>query len=95
LKLGLTLRKEHGLRVYENRVLRRIFGPNREEVAEGWRRLHNEVLHNLYASPNIIRVIKLRRMRWAEHVARIRNQKCIQNFDEKTRKLETIRKSYT
>jgi hypothetical protein len=50
-------------------VLRRIFGPKREEVAGGWRRLHNEELHNLYTSPNIIRVIKSRRIRWAEHVA--------------------------
>jgi hypothetical protein len=51
------------LKVFENRVLRRIFGPKREEVSGGWRRLHNEELHNLYASPNIIRVIKTRRMR--------------------------------
>jgi hypothetical protein len=51
--------------MFENRVPRRIFGPKKEEVAGGWRRLHNEELHNLYASPNIIRVIKLMRMRWA------------------------------
>jgi hypothetical protein len=57
--------------VFENRVLRGIFGPKREEVAGGWRRLHNEELHNLYASPNIIRVIKSRRMKWARHVARM------------------------
>jgi hypothetical protein len=55
--------------VYENRVLRRIFGPKREEVAGGWRRLQNEELHNLHVSPNIIRVTKSRRMRWARHVA--------------------------
>jgi hypothetical protein len=53
----------------ENRVLRRVLGPKREEVVGGWRRLHNEEIHNLYASPNIIRVIKSRRMRWAGHVA--------------------------
>jgi hypothetical protein len=57
--------------VYENRVQRRIFGPKREEVAGGWRRLHNEELHNLYASPNIIRVIESRRMTRAGHVARM------------------------
>jgi hypothetical protein len=60
----LTLREEHRLRVFENRVLRRIFGPNRDEVTGGWRKLHNEELHNLYSSPSIIRMIKSRRMRW-------------------------------
>jgi hypothetical protein len=54
----LAVREEHRYRVFENRVLRRIFGPKREEVEECWRRLHNEELHNLYGSPNIIRVIK-------------------------------------
>jgi hypothetical protein len=68
----LTLREEHRSRVSENRVLRRIFRPKREEVAGGWRRLHNEDLHNLYTSPNIIRVIKSRRVRGAGHVARER-----------------------
>jgi hypothetical protein len=66
---SLTLRGEYGLRVLENRVLRRIFGGKREKVVEGWRRLHDEELHNLFASPNIIRLIKPRRMRWAGHVA--------------------------
>jgi hypothetical protein len=56
--------------VFENRVLRRIFGPNRDGVTGGWRKLHNEELHYLYSSSNIIRIIKSRRMRWAEHVAR-------------------------
>jgi hypothetical protein len=64
VKLALTLREEHRLRVFENRVFRRIFRPKREEVAGRWRILHNEELHSLYASPNIIRVIKLRRMVW-------------------------------
>jgi hypothetical protein len=53
------------------RVLRRIFGPKRDEVTGGWRKLHNEELHNLYSSPSIIRIIKSRRMRWAVHVARM------------------------
>jgi hypothetical protein len=61
----------------ENRMLRRIFGPRRGEVAGGWRRLHNEELHNLYASPNIIMVTKSKRIRWAGHVARMREIKCI------------------
>jgi hypothetical protein len=65
---SLAPRDEHRLKVCENRVLKRIFGPKREEVVGGWRRLHNEELHNLYASSNITRVIKSRRMRWAEHV---------------------------
>jgi hypothetical protein len=60
---SLTLREEHRLRVFENRVLRRIFGPNRDEVTGGWRRLHKEELHNFYSSPSIIRMIKSMRMR--------------------------------
>jgi hypothetical protein len=59
------------LRVFENRVLRRIFGPRRDEVTGEWRKLHNEELHILYSSPNIIRQIKSRRMRWAGQVARM------------------------
>jgi hypothetical protein len=64
------LREEHRLRVSENRVLTRIFGPKREEDGS-WRKLHNDELHNPYSSPNIVRVIKSRRMRWAGHVARM------------------------
>jgi hypothetical protein len=67
---SLSLREKHRLRVFENRVLRRIFGPKREED-ESWRKLHNDELHSLYSSPNIVRVIKSRRMRWAGHVARL------------------------
>jgi hypothetical protein len=61
--------------VFENRVLRRIFGPKRDEVMGGWRKLHNEELHNLYSSPSIIIIIKSRRMRWAGHVARMGEKK--------------------
>jgi hypothetical protein len=68
---SLTLRQEHRLRVFENRVLRRIFGPNRDEVTGEWRKLHNEEIHNLYSSPDIIRQVRSRRMRWAGHVARM------------------------
>jgi hypothetical protein len=57
--------------VFENRVLRKIFGPKRDEVIGGWRKLHNEKLHNLYCSPSMIRIIKSRRMRWAGHIDRI------------------------
>jgi hypothetical protein len=65
---SLTLRKEHKLRISENRVLRRIFGHKREEDGS-WRKLHNDELHSLHSSPNIFKVIKSRRMRWAGHVA--------------------------
>jgi hypothetical protein len=65
---SLTLGEEHRLRVFENRVLRKIFGPKREEDVS-WKKLHNDELHDLYSSPNIVRVIKSRRMRWAGHVA--------------------------
>ena len=67
----MTLREERKLRVFEDTVLRRIFGPRRDEVMEEWNRLHNEELNDLYSSPNIERVIKSRRMRWAGHVARM------------------------
>jgi hypothetical protein len=73
--MSLTVREEHKLRVLENRVLRRIIGPKRDEVTGGWRKLHNEELHNLYSSPSIIRIIKSKRMRWAEHVARMGEKK--------------------
>jgi hypothetical protein len=69
--LSLALREEHRLRVFEDRVLRRIFGPKKDEVTGEWRKLHNEELRDLYSSPSIIRIIKTRRMRWAGHVARM------------------------
>ena len=67
----LTLREERKLRVFDNMVLRRIFGPRGDEVTGEWRRFHNEELNDLYSSPNIMRVTKSRRMRWAGHVARM------------------------
>jgi hypothetical protein len=68
---SLTLREEHRLRVFENRVLRIIFGPKTDEITGEWRKLRNEELHILYSSPTIIRQIESRRMRWAGHVARM------------------------
>jgi hypothetical protein len=71
------LREERKLRVFENRVLSRIFVPRRDEVTGDWRRLHNEELNDLYCSPNIVRVIKSRRMRWAGHVARMGEERAV------------------
>jgi hypothetical protein len=68
---SLTLRKERRLRMFENRVLRRVFGPKRGEVTGEWRKLYNEELNDLYSLPNIVRVVKTRRMGWAGHVARM------------------------
>jgi hypothetical protein len=67
---SLTLREEHRLRVFENRVLRRIFGPKRDEVTGGWRKPHNEELRDLNSSPTIIRIMKSRRMRWEGNLER-------------------------
>jgi hypothetical protein len=68
---SLTPREEHRLRVFENKVLRKIFGPKRDEVTGGLRKLHNEELRDLYSSPSIVTIIKSRRMRWAGHVVRM------------------------
>ena len=68
---SLTLREERRLRLFENRVLRRVFGPKRDEVTGDWRKLHKEELSDLYSLPNIVRVIKSRRMRWAGQVSRM------------------------
>ena len=74
---SLTLREEHRLRVFENRVLRRKFGPKRDGVTGEWRKLHNEELNDLYSSTNIVRVIKSRRLRWAGRVARMEEGKVV------------------
>ena len=77
---SLTLREERKLRVFKNMVLRRIFGLRRDELKGEWRRLHNEELNDFYSSPNIVRVIKLRRIRWAGHVARIGEERVVYRF---------------
>ena len=68
---SVTLREEHRLRVFENKVFRKIFGAKKDEITEQWRKLHNAELHALYSSPNTIRSLKSRRLRWAGHVARM------------------------
>jgi hypothetical protein len=87
------LREAHRLRVFESRVLRKIFGPKREEDGS-WRKLHNDELHSLYSSPNIVRVIKLRMMRWAGHVARMGGgERCLQGFGWEAQREETTEKT--
>jgi hypothetical protein len=87
------LREEHRRRVFENRVLRRIFGPKREEDVS-WRKLHDDELHSLYSSSNIVRVIKSRRMRWAGHVARMEGgDRCLQGFGWEARSEEITGKT--
>jgi len=82
---SLTLREERRLRVFQNRVVRGIFRPKRDEVRGEWRKLHNEELNDLYSSPNIVRVIKSRRMRWTGHVALMEGeQRLIQGFGGET-----------
>jgi len=77
---SLILREERKMRVFENMVLRRIIGSRRDEVTGEWRRLHNEELNDLYSSPNIVRVTKWRRMRWAGHVARMGEERGVYSF---------------
>ena len=77
---SLTFREERKMRVFENIVLRRIFGPRMDEVRGEWRRLHNEELKDLYSSPNTVRVIISRRMRWAGHVARMDEERGVYSF---------------
>jgi hypothetical protein len=80
VKLGLSLRYEYRLRVFENRILRRMFEPKRYEVTGEWRKLHSEELHNLYSSANIIRQINSRRMRWKRHVVRMGEKRKCRRF---------------
>jgi hypothetical protein len=81
VKPGLSYRGEHRLNVSQKGVPRKIFEPERDEVTREWRKAHNQKLQNLYPSPNIIRVIKSRRMRWVGHVARMgKQERCIQSF---------------
>jgi hypothetical protein len=77
---SLTLREDNRLKIFENRVLRRIFGPKGKEVTREWRKFHNEELHILYSSPNIIRQIKSKRMRWAGHVERMGEDRNVYRF---------------
>jgi hypothetical protein len=79
--------------VFENRVLRRIFGPKTDKVTGEWRNLHSKEFHNLYSSPNIIRQIKSRRITWAGHVARIEEKESVQGFGGKFRRKETTWKT--
>jgi hypothetical protein len=81
---SITFREKHTLRAFQNRVLGRMFGPKREEVAGSSRGLHNEELHKLYASPNIVRAVKSGRLRWEGNVAHMAVEKCIQHFGGKT-----------
>jgi len=80
------------VRVFENKIRRRIFGPMTDDVKGEWRKLHNEELHILYSSPDIIRQIKSRRMRWAGHVARM-GEESVQGFGGKARRKETTWKT--
>ena len=81
---SLTVREERRLRVFENRVLRRIFGAKRDEVTREWRKLHNEKLNDMYSSPNIVRVVKYRIMRWEGHIVRGGEERCTYGFDGET-----------
>jgi hypothetical protein len=92
---SLTFREEDKLRVFENWVLRRIFGPKRNGVMGEWRKVHNEELHNLYSSPSIIRMMKSRRMRLVGHVARMGRRGPRIGICRKARGKETTRKTRT
>jgi hypothetical protein len=91
---SLTLREEHRLKGFENRVLRRIYGPKRDKVTGEWRKLHSEELHNLYSSPDIIRQIKSRLMRWVGHVARMGEERKLYKVLVGKRPLERPRRRW-
>jgi hypothetical protein len=92
---SLVLGEEHRLRVSENRMLRRIFRPQRDKVRVGGRKLHNEVCRNLYSSPNIIKMVRSRRMRWAGNVARTVKTNAYRLFVRKSRRNDITRKAQT
>jgi hypothetical protein len=92
---SLTLREVHRLRVFEKVALRRVFGLKREEVTGGWRKLHNEELHNLYSSPSIIRMIKSWRISWSGYAARLGKEECVKDISGKAKKKETTRNTKT
>ena len=92
---SLTLMEEHRLRVFENRVLRRVFGPKRDEVKGEWRKLHNEELRDLYSLPNIVRAVKSRRMSWVGHVHAWGGERCAQDSSVETRGKEAIGETQT
>jgi hypothetical protein len=90
---SLTLRKKHRLRVFKNRVSRRIFEPKKDDVTGGWRKLHNEELRNFYSSPSKIRMIKSRRMRCVWHLALMGEEECMQDYGGNVRRKEAARKT--
>jgi hypothetical protein len=89
------LREERRLRVFVNRVLRRVFGPRRDEVTGKWRKLHKEELNDLYSFPNIVRVVKSVKIRWAGHVARMGAERCALGVGGEARGKEAIEETQT
>jgi hypothetical protein len=92
---SLTIKEERRLKVFENRMLGRVFGPRRVEVTGEWRKLNNEELNDLYYLPNIVRVVNSRRMRWAGHVARLGRRKFVQGVGREILGKEPIGKTHT